>query len=62
MDQITPAIDFQHELGDLFDVTGKVAYLPGLELRDRPNALRGWWHHRQSVIIVAPSRGCAPDK
>ncbi len=29
MDQITPAIDFQHELGDLFDVTGKVAYLPG---------------------------------
>ena len=29
MDQITPNIDFQHELGDLFDVTGKVAYLPG---------------------------------
>lgn len=29
MDQITPAIDFQHELGDLFDVAGKVAYLPG---------------------------------
>ncbi len=29
MDQITPVIDFQHELGDLFDVTGKVAYLPG---------------------------------
>ena len=29
MDQITPDIDFQNELGDLFDITGKVAYLPG---------------------------------
>jgi NAD(P)-dependent dehydrogenase (short-subunit alcohol dehydrogenase family) len=28
-DQITPAIDFQQELGGLFDVTGKVAFLPG---------------------------------
>jgi gluconate 5-dehydrogenase len=29
MDQITPVIDFQNELDGLFDVTGKVAYLPG---------------------------------
>ena len=29
MDQITPVIDFRRELSDLFDVTGKVAYVPG---------------------------------
>lgn len=29
MEQITPRIDFTTELADLFDLTGKVAYLPG---------------------------------
>ncbi len=29
MDRITPVIDFEAELGGLFDVKDKVAYLPG---------------------------------
>jgi gluconate 5-dehydrogenase len=29
MDKITPTIDFSSELADLYDVEGKVAYLPG---------------------------------
>jgi len=29
MEKITPAIDFSTELADLFDLRGKVAYLPG---------------------------------
>jgi hypothetical protein len=29
MEKITPAIEFSTELADLFDLSGKVAYLPG---------------------------------
>ncbi|MEP7187931.1 MAG: SDR family NAD(P)-dependent oxidoreductase, partial [Roseiflexaceae bacterium] len=29
MDRITPSIDFASELGTLFDVADKVAYIPG---------------------------------
>ena len=29
MEQITPVIDFQQELGEMFDLQGKVAFLPG---------------------------------
>ncbi len=29
MDQITPELDFQNDLANLFDLSGKVAYIPG---------------------------------